>query len=163
MLYFYPQQIPVGNVGFLVLIFGLFGFAGYNVLGRFVARSGKVNVLAQTAIPLLFGGGVLLILGLIIEGLPVLSPRLLLIIAWLTAINTITGYILYNQAIQHLTAIKVNLILNLSPFFTAIFAWFLLQESITPQQIIAMLVVFIGTLLVQINPTKLFRKKNKKN
>lgn len=159
LLYFYPQQIPVSNPGFLVLIFGLFGFAGYTVLGRFVARSGKVHFLAQTAFPLLFGGAVLLVVGLAVEGMPVFSPRLLLIIGWLIAINTILGYILYNQAIQHLTAIKTNLILNLSTFFTAIIAWFLLAESITPQQMIAMLVVFIGTVLVQINPAKLFNKK----
>jgi len=154
VLYFYPQQIPVGNPGFGVLVFGLFGFAGYTTLGRFMARDQKVHFLAQTTFPLLFGGGILLITGLIVEGIPEFSVRIGLILVWLIAINTILGYILYNQAIIHLAAIKVNIILNLSPFFTAIIAWFLLGESISLRQIIAMLIVFAGTYMVQTKTRK---------
>lgn len=161
ILYFYPQHIPIDNSGFLVLVFGMFGFAGYTVLGRFVARSGRVGFLAQTTFPLLFGGAVLLVLGLIVEGLPAISLRLILILAWLVVINTILGYILYNQGIQVLSAIQVNVILNLAPFFTAIIAWFLLGERITPRQILAMAVVFIGTFLVQTRSLNFFRKKER--
>jgi len=150
VLYFSPQQIPMDNLGFLILLFGLFGFAGYTVLGRSLARDRKIHFLAQTAFPLLLGGGILLIIGLIIEGIPVISPRVWVILAWMIAVNTLLGYILYNQAIIHLTAIKINVILNLAPFFTAIIAWFLLGERISPQQVIAMLVIFAGTLLVQL-------------
>jgi drug/metabolite transporter (DMT)-like permease len=158
VLYFHPSRIPVANSGFLVLLLGLFGFAGYNVLGRYVARGGKVHYLAQTAVPLLFGGAVLLVGGLIVEGLPVFSPRLIFIVIWLTLVNSILGYILYNQGIQHLTALKANVILNLSPFFTAIIAWILVGDKITRMQAGAMLVVFVGTFLVQTDPSKLFKK-----
>lgn len=161
LLYFHPQHIPVDNPGFLVLVLGMFGFAGYTVLGRFVARSGRVGFLAQTTFPLLFGGAVLLVLGLIVEGFPVISLRLVLMLAWLIVINTILGYILYNQAMQELSAIQVNVILNLAPFFTAIIAWFLLGERITPRQILAMVIVFAGTLLVQAKSFDFFRKKER--
>jgi len=67
--------------------------------------------------------------------------------------NSITGYILYNQALADLTAIEVNIILKLSPFFTAIYAWLLLGERITPLQVLAMMVAFAGIYLVQRGPT----------
>lgn len=158
VLYFHPSRIPVANPGFLMLLLGLFGFAGYNVMGRHVARSGKVHYLAQTAFPLLFGGAVLLVGGLIVEGMPIFSLRLVFIIIWLTLVNSILGYILYNQGIQHLTALKTNVILNLSPFFTAIIAWILVGDQLALIQVAAISVVFIGTFLVQANPSKLFKK-----
>ncbi len=52
----------------------------------------------------------------------------------------------------HLVAIQVNMILNLSPFFTALIAFFLVGEVINERQMAAMLVIFSGTLLVQIGP-----------
>ncbi len=156
VLYFYPQPVPSGNSGFWVLVCGIIGFAGYTILGRFMARDRQVHFLAQTAFPLLIGGGVTLMLGLFVEGLPAFSPKAGMIMAWLVAVNTILGYILYNQAIMHLTAIQVNVILNLSPFFTALIAFFMLGETIRPHQIAAMLVVFAGTLLAQL-PRKLPR------
>jgi len=150
--YFYPQPLPTGNPGFFVLACGLAGFAGYTILGRFMARDRQVHFLAQTAFPLLFGGGITLILGLFVEGLPQLSTQAVLILLWLVLVNTLLGYILYNQAIMYLTAIQVNVILNLSPFFTVLLAFFMLGEVISPRQAAAMLVVFLGTLLVQIAP-----------
>ena len=154
VIYFYPQHIPVANPGFIVLVFGLLGFAGYTILGRYMARNNKVHYLAQTAFPLLFGGAVLLVMALIWEGVPTISARIGFILVWLIAINTILGYILYNQAIAHLEAIQINIILNLSPFFTAILAFFLLGQRISPRQIIAMLIILTGTYLVQSKPEK---------
>ena len=150
VLYFYPEQIPFGNPGFFVLMAGVLGFAGYTVLGRSMARDRKIHFLAQTAFPLLFGGGITLILGLCVEGIPVISAQSGFLLLWMVFINTLLGYILYNQAIAQMTAIQVNMILNLTPFFTALIAFFMLHESIGPRQIAAMLVVLIGTILVQI-------------
>lgn len=154
LLYFHPQQIPMDNPGFVVLLLGLFGFAGYTILGRSIARSGKVYFLAQTAIPLLFGGGILLLVGLLLEGWPVFNSRAILILIWLILVNTILGYLLYNQAIAHLKAIQINVILNLTPFFTALIAWFLIGERISWRQGAGMLIIFTGTFLVQTNFSK---------
>ncbi len=149
VFFFYPQQIPVSNPGFLILISSLFAFGGYTILGRSLARASKINYLAQTAFPLLFGGGILLVAALFLEGIPAFSPRTGLIVLWMIVINSILGYILYNQAIIHLTAVKTNVILNLAPFFTAIIAFFVLGEQLRLQQILAMVIIFAGTYLVQ--------------
>jgi len=149
ILYFYPQQIPFRANGFGILMLGLLGFALQTTIGRFLARSKKVHTITLTTIPLIIGGGILLIVSIYIEGFPVISLKTILIFGWLIFFNTIIGQLLYSSAIAEITAIQVNLVLNLSPFFTAIFAWFLLGERLGVKQIVAMGAVFIGTYLVQ--------------
>ena len=149
ILYFYPQQIPFRANGFGILMLGLLGFALQTTIGRFLARNKKVQTITLTTIPLIIGGGILLIVSIYIEGFPVISLKTILIFGWLIFFNTIIGQLLYSSAIAEITAIQVNLVLNLSPFFTAIFAWFLLGERLGAKQIAAMGAVFIGTYLVQ--------------
>ena len=149
ILYFYPQQIPFRVKGFGILMLGLLGFALQTTLGRFLARGKNIHTITLTTIPLIFGGGILLIVSFFVEGFPVISQRNFLILGWLIFFNTIIGQLLYSSAIAEITAIQVNLVLNLSPFFTAIFAWFLLGEQLGITQVVAMGVVFIGTYLVQ--------------
>jgi drug/metabolite transporter (DMT)-like permease len=72
-----------------------------------------------------------------------------LIIIWMAIVNSVIGYLLYNQALSELTALEVNMVMKLAPFFTAVYAFFLLGEKITPWQIFAMAVVFFGVYLVQ--------------
>jgi len=64
-------------------------------------------------------------------------------------VNSIIGYLLYNQSLSELTALEVNMVMKLQMFFTAVFAFFLLGEKITFSQILAMAVVFLGIYLVQ--------------
>lgn len=72
-----------------------------------------------------------------------------MIIIWMAVVNSIIGYLLYNQALTELTAFEVNVVMKLSSFFNAIFAWILLSERISFSQILAMAVVFLGVYLVQ--------------
>ena len=64
-------------------------------------------------------------------------------------VNSIISYLLYNQALTELTALEVNVVMKLSPFFTAFYAFFLLGERVTLAQILAMGIVFLGVYLVQ--------------
>ena len=152
ILYFYPQQIPFRANGFGILMLGLLGFALQTTLMRFLARGKNIHTITLTTIPLIIGGGILLIISLFIEGFPVISLKTVLILGWLIFFNTIIGQLLYSSAIAEITAIQVNLVLNLSPFFTAIFALFLLGEQLGITQVAAMGTVFIGTYLVQRKP-----------
>jgi len=152
ILYFYPQQIPFRANGFGILMLGLLVFALQTTLLRFLARAKNIHTITLTTIPLIIGGGVLLIISFFVEGFPVISQKTVLILVYLIFFNTIMGQLLYSSAIAEITAIQVNLILNLSPFFTAIFAWFLLGEQLGKLQIAAMTAVFIGTYLVQKTP-----------
>lgn len=151
-LYFNPREFAGLNIGYLFMAISLLSFTIYNLLGRYLARSGAMPFLIQTTIPFIIGGGILIVLALVLEGLPVFSLRSILIILFMVLFNSITGYLLYNQALAELTAIEVNIILKLSPFFTAVYAWVLLGETITSMQILAMVIAFAGIYLVQKGP-----------
>ncbi len=73
LMYFPPQDLAFDNPGYWFLLVSLLGFAFYTILGRFVARSGDVPFLIQTSIPFIIGGGLLLILALVFEGMPVFT------------------------------------------------------------------------------------------
>ena len=143
-LYFNPREFAGLNIGYLFMAISLLSFTVYNLLGRYLARSGAMPFLIQTTIPFIIGGGILVVLALILEGMPVFSMRSILIILFMVLFNSITGYLLYNQALAELTAIEVNIILKLSPFFTAVYAWVLLGETITSMQIHAIVIAFAG-------------------
>ena len=149
ILYFSPQNIPFANPGILIIGIALFGFSFYALLGRFIARSNEVPFWVQTSIPFIVGGTFLLVLALLFEGIPSLSLKAGLIIGWMVFFNSIIGYLLYNNAIAELTAVEINIMLKLTPFSTAVFAWILLGERISFLQLVAMVIVFAGIFLVQ--------------
>ena len=88
-------------------------------------------------------------LGLPREGISHLSSSGLGIILWLALVNTALAYVLYNRALRVLTALEINMLLNLSPLGTAAFAWALLGEQLSAVQIAGMLIVILGVTLVQ--------------
>jgi drug/metabolite transporter (DMT)-like permease len=149
VIYFSPQRLVFDNPGYTILIISLLGFTFYAILGRFVARSREVHFLVQTAIPFLVSGGLLLVMAVIFEGIPVLILKTSLIITWIVIFNSIISYLLYHQALTELTALEVNVVMKLSPFFNAIYAWILLGEKISFSQVLAMGIVFLGVYLVQ--------------
>ena len=138
------EPLAVGVVGL-----GLLAFAVFGVLGREVARTQQVQTLPLTAIPLFFGGGLLLPLALATEGVPDLSLAGLAIVLWLAAVNTALAYLLYNHALRTLTALEMNVLLNLSPLGTALLAALLLGEQVLPAQWMGMVVVVLGVSAVE--------------
>ncbi len=145
------EPLAVGVVGI-----GLLAFAVFGVLGREVAKAQQVQTVALTGIPLGFGGGLLLLLALVVEGLPnsgqsLTEPGLAgwAIVLWLAAINTALAYLLYNHALQTLTALEMNALLNLSPLGTALLAALFLHEQVVPAQLIGIVVLILGVSAVQ--------------
>jgi len=131
VLFFSTGLKPGEPLGMAILAIGLLGFTFFGVLGRDVARAQKVDTLSLTAIPLALGGRCLLLVALPLEGLPHASPVTWGLVLWLAAVNTALGYILYNHALQVLTA------------------WFLLGERLSLLQWIGMVIVIVGVALVQ--------------
>lgn len=136
-------------LGLLLAGIGLFSFLLFGILGRQVARERHVDTLSLTAIPLAFGGGLTLVISLFVEGPP--SSELVGwgIVLMLAVVNTACAYMLYNHALQTLTALEINAMLNFSPLATALLAWLLLGERLTPVQLAGMLVVIGGVVMVQ--------------
>ena len=64
------------------------------------------------------------------------------------------AYALWAFTFSKLGASRANVYSNLIPVFTAIFSYFIIHESLTPNKIIGILVVVLGLVLSQMKPKK---------
>jgi probable blue pigment (indigoidine) exporter len=149
ILFFTPDQTGAEPMGLGIVAIGVLGIALSGILGREIARDRLVNTLGLTALPLAAGGGILLVLGLLLEPPPTPTPTTWSVVAWLAVVNTIVAYLLYNHSLQVLTALEINVMMNLAPLATAALAWVLLGETLGVVQIVGMVVVIAGVMLVQ--------------
>jgi len=149
-VFFWGGLKPGEPLGIAVLVFGLVGFMAFSLLGRGIARERSLDTLALTTLPLLIGGLVSVFLALVVEGVQQFTPRAILVVLWLALVNTSLGYLLYNHALRDLTALEMNMVMNLTPLFTALFSWLLLDERLKIYQGIGMLVMITGVVLVQV-------------
>jgi drug/metabolite transporter (DMT)-like permease len=137
------------TLALVIVLVGLVAFSAFGVLGREVARDRKVSTLLLTALPLAIGGVSLLFIGLPLEGLPHMTMTAWGLVVWLAVINTALAYVIYYNALRVLTALEMNVLLNITPLLTAIWAWFLLGEQLTMIEWVGMLVAVVGIGLVQ--------------
>ncbi|MCP5109009.1 MAG: DMT family transporter [bacterium] len=75
-------------------------------------------------------------------------------LAMLIIFASTLAFIFYAAALQELGAAKAGIFGNIMPAFTAVFAWFLLSETLTVQKMVGIAIVITGLLVSQI------RKRN---
>lgn len=147
---FFSQGLGAGDplalavIGLSVVAFGVFV-----VLSRALARESHVPTLPLTALPLGFGGGLLLAVALPLEGAAPPALEGWVAVFWLAVVNTAVAYLLYNHSLRTLTALELNVLLSLSPLGTALLANLLLGERVTLPQVVGLVVAISGVLLVQ--------------
>lgn len=147
---FFSKGLEAGEpLGVLIVFVGLFNFALFGILGRSAARERQLDTLVLTALPLAMGGGILLLVALPIEGVPKFTLTALGIVLWLAVVNTALAYMLYNHSLRILSALEMNIMLNLAPLVTAFLAWLLLDERLDRLQVGGILTVILGVILVQ--------------
>jgi drug/metabolite transporter (DMT)-like permease len=149
VLFFSPGLSAGEPLGLAIVTVGLLGNAAYGLLGRALAREGRVDTLSLTAIPLALGSLLLLPCALLIEGIPPFVPQAWVLVVLLAVINTAVAYVLYNHALKVLAAFEVSVILSINPLVTALWSWVLLGERLQSLQVLAMAVVMSGVVLVQ--------------
>jgi drug/metabolite transporter (DMT)-like permease len=137
------------TLGLIIFGIGVIGFTTFGVLGRKIARAETVGTLRLTTIPLALGGGVTLIIAFLLEGLPSAPPTTWGLMLILAVVNTAIGYFLYNHALQALDAFQMNIVLNLTPVWTATFSFFLFDEDLERLQMLGIVVMIAGVMLVQ--------------
>lgn len=147
---FFAKGLQAGEmIGLIIFGVGVIGFTIFGILGRQLARQRTVSTLKLTAIPLALGGAITLLVAIPLEGIPSAPPTTWGLILFLAVVNTAIGYALYNHALQVLPAFQMNIALSLTPVWTAIFGFFLLDERLLPLQMIGIGVVIAGVILVQ--------------
>ena len=149
ILFFSPGLKPGEPIGLAIFMLALLGFTLFGLLGRMAVVERFVDTLTLTAFPLAIGGGLLLAVAVPLEGIPNASLRTWGLVLFLAAVNTAFGYVLYNHSLQILQAFEMNVILNLSPIWTALLGWILLDEILTGPQWAGMFVVLMGVMLAQ--------------
>jgi drug/metabolite transporter (DMT)-like permease len=151
LLYFYPIAIPAAQViGFMVVAIGVLANALSAILGRYVNRGGLLAPLMVTTITMGVGAALLLIAGLVTQGLPRLTWSNWLIIGWLAVVNTAVAFTLWNHTLRTLSAVESSVINNTMLIQIALLVWLFLGESLTGQEIIGLVLAAVGILIVQL-------------
>ena len=75
------------------------------------------------------------------------------ILFFLGVAPTLGGFGLYSMSLGYLPATVANLIATLEPALTAIWAFFLLHELLTPIQFVGSLLIFAGVILLRLRDT----------
>lgn len=161
-IYFYPVAVPASQVvGLIVVAVGVLSNAGSSILGRHVNRDGDIPPLIVTIVSMGVGAVVLLVTGMLTQGLPRLSPIHWAIIGWLAVVNTAFAFTLWNHTLRTLSAMESSIINNTMLVQIAVLAWLFLGEQITWQEGMGMVLAGLGALIVQLRPDKLGHSKTR--
>jgi len=151
LVYFYPvAAMRAEAVGLLAVLLGVLANAGSSILGRRINRRGDIDPLSVTAVSMGIGAVVLLTTGLAAQGLPPLSARHWMIIAWLAVVNTAFAFTLWNRTLRTLTAVESSIINGTMLGQIAVLAWLFLGEHLTSQRVLGLLLAGVGTLMVNL-------------
>ncbi len=141
-------------VGMVAALIGLAANVASSLLGRHVNRRADTGPVVVTALSMAVGAGLLVVVGIGAEGLPAVSARAWLIIAWLAVVNTALAFTLWNYSLRRLSALESTAINNTMLIQIALLAWIFLDESPGIAGIAGILLVSIGVFLSQAARTR---------
>jgi drug/metabolite transporter (DMT)-like permease len=151
LAYFYPLKIPAAEVvGYVAVTLGLLANASSSVLGRSVNRQGAVGPIEVTVITMGIGSIGLLVGGVLTQGLPPLSVRSWLLIAYLAVVNTAFAFTLWNHTLRVLPAMESSVINGTLMIQIPILAVIFLHETVSLLQGVGIALAVVGTLAVQL-------------
>lgn len=138
---------PNPLLGNMLMMGAVFAWAVYTIISKKVAHVDPVLVTCYISV----AGTILLLPSLLVEmhgrawQLPTVNGWLAVI--YLGAIASALCYLLYNTALEKLSASQVGNFLNLDPVTGAIIAIIFLHEKVTPGQLAGCALVFTGVWL----------------
>ncbi len=133
---------------------GVLANAVSGIIGRNINRNKNISPIIVTFISMGIGAFVLLIIGITLNGIPIISLKTWLFLIWLAAINTAFAFTLWNLTLRSLTAMESSIINGTMLIQIAFLAWFFLDEKITTQEGIGMGIAALGATLVQLKRSK---------
>jgi drug/metabolite transporter (DMT)-like permease len=144
---FFSGKLGATLVGMAAAGLGLAANTGATLLGRAVNRGGEAEPLVVTVVSMGTGAAVLLVVGLAGEGLPAVSARAWLIIAWLAVVNTALAFTWWNLSLQRLSALQSAVINTSMPAQIGALAWVFLDEPLGAGEILGIILVTGGVVL----------------
>jgi drug/metabolite transporter (DMT)-like permease len=119
------------------------------ILGRYINRTGEIEPLLVTVVSMGVGGMVLLVGGVLVQGLPRLTPVHWALILWLAVVNSAYAFTLWNRTLRTLSAMESSIINNTMLFQIAVLAWLFLGETLSGGEVLGMALAVLGALAVQ--------------
>ena len=151
VLYFLPASFPENFLpGLAAAVVGVLANSFSSILGRDINRTGEISPLLVTGISMGIGSVLLLGTGLLVEGMPQIDLKSWGIILWLAVVNTAFAFTLWNNTLRTLTAVESSIINGTMMIWIPVLAVVFLDEHISLKEGIALVVVGVGTLIVQL-------------
>jgi len=151
LVYFFPLSVAGGEVlGFTWAGFTVCANTAATLLGRSVNREKTIPPLVVTVISMGVGAVFLLGIGLMVQGLPSLSPTGWAIVVWLAVVNTALAFTLWNRTLQTLSAVESSIINNTMLIQIAVLAWLFLGERLALRDVAVLVLAMVGVLVVQV-------------
>jgi drug/metabolite transporter (DMT)-like permease len=119
----------------------------YGLLARSMTRSGRIDPVSLSAIPMGIGS---IFLFAFSWPFPLLSWRIIGILVWLTLINSAIAFVIWNNALKYMQAFEISITANLMPIGTALLAPIILGEPVSGLAWLGMVISLVGVVLVGI-------------
>lgn len=150
-VYLFFPALPQGGEasGAVLAVVAAVGAAAGNLLTRYLMRDRPLRAGDVSMISMGFGSTVLLLVSRFVEPFPPLRSASLILLLWLSLINTALAFTLWNLALRTLTALEGGVIANAQIVEVALMAWLILGERLDGIRIVAALVILLGVTLVQ--------------
>jgi drug/metabolite transporter (DMT)-like permease len=156
VIYFNPINNPLSGhwLGWFFAILCLVGNSVGSIIGRDVNRSANIHPIVITGISMTIGSALMLVTGILWQGLPPLSAQSIWIIVILAVVNTAVCFTLWNYTQQTLQATETAIMNNTMLVYISILAWIFLGEKQTPLGIVGLILALAGAMLVQVQLKK---------
>ena len=156
LLYFNPANNPLQGhwLGWLFAVLCLLGNSVGSIIGREVNRSARIHPIVITGISMTIGSALMLVTGILWQGLPPLSAQSIWIIVILAVVNTAVCFTLWNYTQQTLLATESSILNNTMLVYISILAWIFLGEKQSLVEIVGLVLALAGAMRVQIQLKK---------
>jgi len=146
---YFSGDLGATTAGMVAALIGLLANVAAALMGRQINRSATVAPAVVTVMSMGIGALALIVTGLAVEGVPEISWRAAMIIAWLAVFNTALAFTLWNYSLRRLSALESSAINNTMLIQIALLAWIFLREPLGSGEIAGIVLVSLGVLLVQ--------------
>lgn len=146
---YFSGSLGATAVGLIAATVGLVANSVAAVLGRGVNRTATLPAVVVTGLSMAVGAATLLVVAGMVDGLPDVSARAWVMIAWLAVVNTALAFTLWNLSLRRLSALESAAINNTMLLQIGMLAWWLLDEFPGPLGFAGIALVSAGILLTQ--------------
>lgn len=150
-LFFYPPAFTGQDwLGIIIILISMLANSAGTLVGRQLNRSGSIPPIVVTGVSMAIGAVLMLTSGILIQGLPKISILSWAAIIWMAVVNTAFAFTLWNYTQRTLIAMETSVINNTMTVQIAILGWIFSGEGLSGLEIGGILLVTIGTVLVQL-------------